>query len=229
MLKEATFISDLGIGDLINLSGAAVYLSQRYDRLTFPCREEQEISVRSMFALHPNIKVLMVTAKDENGNIPISPGEGDVLSTVCFLSGVPYDRSLSKWENDYASLRAPYSVRWDYCPIPEASKHVEQIGFPDCAYAFVHDDPARVFNIREEHISTGIKVIRPDPTTPNILSYCSLISRAAEGHYIDSSFRHLAESIPTSGSLFYHEYARPEISARMEPETQSRKEWVTFK
>src|ERR1700720_4526073 len=108
VIKEATFISDMGLGDLINLSGAAVFLSEKYDKLKFPCRPEQEASVRAMFALHPKIKVLVLTQKDESGNLKIPMDDGDVVSTICFFSGVMYDSSLSKWENDYASLRVPY-------------------------------------------------------------------------------------------------------------------------
>ncbi len=106
---------------------------------------------------------------------------------------------------------------------------MEQIDVPDEPYAFVHDDHSRDIKIREEFISKDILVIRPDSDTPNILSYCSLITHATEGHYADSCFRHLAESIETNGLLYYHEYAKHWSPILGEPEAPSRKEWVTLK
>lgn len=230
-MREATLVSDWGLGDLISLSGAIARLSVGYDRLTVPCHEHYGTSVKAIFATCPKVHVLISREKDDTGNCVVSPSEmkGDTLSTVWLLSGVAYDASLSKLENNYASLGLDYSVRWDWCPIPAAAKLVEQIPVPDEPFTFVHDDPARGFYIQSKYIHADLPIVRPDPgATDNILAYCSLISRASEGHYIDSSFKHLAESIETRGKLFYHEYSRPWSARRGEPETPSHKKWTIF-
>jgi hypothetical protein len=224
-------MSDRGLGDMICMSGAAVRLSEIYDRLTFPCHDHHERSVRAIFALCPKVEILVLREDKDNGTRSISPEDlrGDVLSTTWLVSGVFPDPALSKAENDYASLGLDYSVRWDCCPITEAAKLVEQIPPLDEPFAFVHDDPARGFYIQGKYIQEDLRIVRPDPgVTDNILAYCSLIAWASEGHYIDSSFRHLAESIETSGVMFYHEYARRWSARRGEPEAPSRKKWTVL-
>ncbi len=221
----------MGMGDMINVSGAAVYLSRNYDQLNLPCHANYETSVRSMFSLHPKIRVFVLSYMDDLGLFPVIPEElgGDVLSTHWMLSGGMADPSLSRWENEYAALRVPYSERWDSCPIQGSSKQVAQVDIPDESYAFVHDDHSRDIKIREKYIPTRMRVIRPNPITPNILSYCALITHAAEGHYADSCFRHLAESIETKGRLYYHQYAKHWSPILGEPEGPSRKEWTTIR
>jgi hypothetical protein len=47
---------------------------------------------------------------------------------------------------------------------------------------------------------------------------------------MDSCFRHLVESIPTQGKLFFHEYVRP-FSARKypgQPDVPTRKKWNVY-
>lgn len=223
-MREATLVSHLGLGDLILVSGAAVYISQSYDKLNFPCRANQEDSVKSFFELHPKIEVYVV--EEINGVHPFIPQylKGDIISPGLF-SPMPRDPFLSFAENYYNGLGVPYSARWDYCPIQEACTKVKQVPQRYFDFAFIHDDRSRGFNLRDNHLRMDLPVVRPDPCSPNILSYAALISRAKEGHYIDSSFKHLAESIPTNGELYYHEYARSEP----DPDVPSRKKWVTLK
>jgi hypothetical protein len=223
-MREATLISHLGLGDLILISGAAVYISQSYDRLNFPCRANQETSVRSFFSLQPKISVYVV--EEVNGMCPFQAKHlrGDIISPGLF-SPAPRDPDLSFAENYYAGLGIPYSARWDYCPIQEACKEVRQLPQQYFDYAFIHDDHSRGLDIREEYPRKDLPVIRPDPCSSNILSYANLISRAKEGHFIDSSFKHITESIQTDGDLYYHEYAR----SYPDPDVPTRKKWVTIK
>jgi hypothetical protein len=224
-LRKAVLIYRIGMGDAINVAGAAVRLSKKYSQLSFPCRSNFKASCASIFSLHPRIHVFVLKYVDEYEMFPVIPEEnsGDILSTNAELYGKEINPSVSRWENEYECLGVPYSERWDSCPIQEASKLVPQIEIPNEPYAFVHDDHSRGINIQERHISKGLRVVRPDPATPNILAYVSIITHATEGHYSDSSFKHLAESIETNGKLVYHEYAR-----LGEPQALSRKTWVTI-
>ncbi len=220
-----------GMGDIINISGAAVYLSRHYQKLNFPCHEIYSTSVRAMFVFNTNIHVFVLQYRDDLGLFPIIPYElGEILSTNGAVTGVIAVPDLSIWEKEYASLGVPYAERWDSCPIQEACKKIEQIPVPDEPYAFVHDDYSRDINIQEKYITKGILIVRPDSSSPNILSYCALITHATEGHYCDSCFRHLAESIETRGRLYYHEYAKHWSPDTMgEPGCPSRKKWVTLR
>ncbi len=225
--RQATILYQMGLGDLINVSGAAVYLSRNYDRLNFPCRENYETSARSVFALHQKIHVFVLRYDDEYGIFPVIPEE--MRENTLSMNWDMRSPILSRWENEYESFGVPYSARWDYCPIEAASKQVPQIEVPDEPYAFVHDDHSRDIKIREKYLPKDMRVVRPNPSIPNIVSYCSLITYATEGHYADSCFRHLAESIPTVGLLYYHEYAKHWSPILGEPEASSRKQWVTLK
>ncbi len=225
--KEATLLSHLGMGDLILMSGAAVYLARAYDKFYFPCRSDQLTSDASFFSQHPEIEVYIV--EEINGACVFLPKymKGTILSPGLLIPA-PRPKAVSFAEHCYRQLGVPYSERWDSCPIAEAVKSVPQLPLPELPYAFVHDDRSRGIAIKSEHISV-FPIVRPDPSgAKNILAYAEQMTHAWEGHYIDSSFRHLAESIPTRGRLFYHEYARSDSPIKGEPDAASRKDWVVF-
>jgi hypothetical protein len=76
-------------------------------------------------------------------------------------------------------------------------------------YAFVHDDPARGYVIRD--LPRDRPVYRPRPgLTDNVLDYLLLIEKAQEVHCIDSSFFCLIDHMGLRrAGLFYHLDARP--------------------
>jgi hypothetical protein len=106
-------------------------------------------------------------------------------------------------------------IRWEYNPLPEAAKLIEQVPVPEGDYVFLHDDAApgdngrRGFRIQPEYFKGQyIHPHRKDEKL-SILRYADALINAKEIHVIDSCFFHLAESLPIKGKVFLHSYARP--------------------
>ena len=80
----------------------------------------------------------------------------------------------------------------------------------DGDYIFVHDDPERGLSLDYSRVRSDLAIVRPEPSiTGNIFDYCLILQRATELHCIDSSFRHLADSLDCAGRKFFHRYVRP--------------------
>lgn len=223
-MREATFICHLGLGDLILCSGIAVWLLEKYDKVYYPTSVQHENSVRSFFFLEPRVEVYVA-----NGYPYPYKGlqlKGDLIKTgfygtesdyrnngdySCMSHSLSVDNSISFAENFYKQVDAPYSVRWDYCPIQKVvdrfykPRIVGQVG----QYCFVHDDDR--FSIDERRISPlRLPMMRPLANDSSILSHVPLMMNAMRIDVIDSSFLNLIESINTGYiPLYYHRYARP--------------------
>jgi hypothetical protein len=230
-MKECVIISHLGLGDLILISGLAVYLSERYDVVRFPCRTQDENSVRSFFFLQPRIMVYSFNADSTTpANFPIHHSErkpdfvrlGFYAARSLADDSIPMDRNISFAENFYKQAGVDYSVRWDKCPLQEVVDKfydVEVAGIPK--YHFLHDDTKRRFKIKY----SWQYEISPENNGASILAYAGLLSSASYVEVIDGPFLHLAESIRTNGELNYHKYARP-LSARWNDiDCPTRKKW----
>src|ERR1700739_398420 len=120
-----TLICDLGLGDSILLSGAAVVLAQRYGGLRVPCYEQYEQSVRSFYVHHPEIEVYSV--RDPQGSTWGVPPlgcfdiQGDPI--LCgFYTGMGPRNDMSFPQAFYHQLGVDYAYRWDACPIREAAQ-----------------------------------------------------------------------------------------------------------
>src|SRR5258708_7708231 len=67
IMLEITLVIPLGYGDMFLCSGAAVYASERCDRLNFPCCVFQLETVKDMFKNYPNIFICPL--KEGSNNI----------------------------------------------------------------------------------------------------------------------------------------------------------------
>lgn len=114
----------------------------------------------------------------------------------------------------YQEINLDYNKRWDDFYIERDQTAEEEVYKtlinPNTPYAFVHDDTQRGFSIEEKYISSGLSVFRPSTDyNVNVFSYLKIIENAAEIHCMDSSFKHLIDSLPSvKGKLFYHLYVR---------------------
>jgi hypothetical protein len=79
---------------------------------------------------------------------------------------------------------------------------------PQKPYVFVHDDVARSYAVRDDHIPRGAHIVRPVSGVTNIFGYLKLIEEAEEVHCIDSCFMFMIDSMDVGKNLHIHRYAR---------------------
>ena len=75
-------------------------------------------------------------------------------------------------------------------------------------FVFVHDDPARGFEISDEKIKEmcgDVHIIRND-ITENIFHFCKLLEKAKEIHLMESAFKSLVEVLDTTDKIFFHNF-----------------------
>jgi hypothetical protein len=185
----------LGLGDAIAFAGLALKIADGKS-LTVPCWQHNYNSVKSFFANHKNITVQVV--KNEAGFESADFQLG-------YFKSVPPNDGESHIEWMYRQANENVANRFEYCPLIQAAKLVKKIK-KDGDFIFVHDDESRGYNIS---LKTIFKKVSPENTGKSILAYSDILYNAKEIHCIDSSFLHLTEAIWTSGSLTYHQYARP--------------------
>ncbi len=194
----------MGIGDAINLSGAAIYLGRRDGTFTWNCFEERSKSIRSIFAKSPEVSV--VTMPDWAISL-LFPSCHSLLINREVSS--PIESKIDLFEHIYESHGIPYEVRWDLCPVAEAAKIVPQDPIPCDRYCFVHECPELGYLVDRSLLPKDLPWFGPNPGLEmSILAYVELLQSASEIHVIDSSFMHLVESIEVKAPLFLHNYAK---------------------
>ena len=187
----ARFKQGCCLGDLILLSGAAVYLGKQLGGVRIICSDYCLDSSRALFANHPYVEVCCgFNEASTNQRYRKLVDVNDSNAIIRALEATPM-----LW---YKQLSVPFKELWDSCPIPEL---VESIAPSQESVVFIHDDHSRNQNI-------DIEGYRP-PLTSNILDHVPMIKAAREIHCMNSCFYHLVESMPqVSGDLFYHAYVR---------------------
>lgn len=198
----------LGMGDAIAMAGLIVRLAGN-DLLEVPCWPHNEISVKSIFINHPNIHVVPVESEAGFNNRDIRLGY--------------FNQEMPPYSGEdhitWMCRQAGYHISemWAADPIPDALKwawkltmnvHRSTFGTRELPFMFIHDDPSRWFNITKMD-TTALDILMPETKHYSILAYADWLKYAKEIHVIDSSFLHLAESVETTGELFWHRYARP--------------------
>ncbi len=224
-MTTITVVTHPALGDLVLQCPMAVYLAERFDRVLFPGRASDRSSLEGFFVNHPKVEWFWPALVP--GLDPYDfPSPGEVLLCGIYRykpRSLPINNEISFIENYYHHANIPMSVRWDYNPLQEASKHIEQHPVPSEPFEFIHDAPERGYRIRGDFKNPFF--LRDQPRHYSILRYVELLKNAAEIHVIDSCIQHLAESVETTGSLFYHKYCKPPAVRFNDCDVPSRKIW----
>lgn len=186
----------LGLGDAIICAPIAVKYASMYEKVYVPAYDHNTESVKSFFVNYPNIEVvphyLKVRAKvlnlgAYNKDLPLLPGE-----------------SFDEWFYRVAGMEIEDKKRFNPFSVLSGKPTLENW----MNYAFVHDDESRGFKINRNHITDGLSIFFPENKGGSVLSFSARIRYASEIHCIDSSFLHLCDALPTTGKLYWHQYAR---------------------
>lgn len=194
----------MGLGDAIAFAQLAVDLSGG-ERLVVPCWERNEISVRCLFAAHPNIHVFVITPEEEKEMALTT----DAIRIGCYseMQRLAGEDSI-EWV--YRTAGKDLSTRFDGKIVEKACRDTIQLERPHHRHSLIHDDAKRGFFIDRKYTSYPDIVIEDSAHQQcPITSWMNLILTQPEIHCIDSSVLHLVEQLEPEGKLFYHKYARP--------------------
>jgi hypothetical protein len=205
-MKPLYIIHHLGLGDHIICNGLVRVLAAQYD-IDMACKQKNLASVRFMFRDLSNVKARPIEPQTEEEYIASIPTPSFKIG----YRGKDWDEHSGQFDEAfYKQAGINFNKRWAWFHIPRdpgrENAVLDYYKVMPGSYAFVHDDWGRGLKI-----NTDLTIDRVSPArglTENIFDYCALMEYAAEVHCIDSSFLHIAESIPMNGKLFYHKSVR---------------------
>ncbi|MFN6137601.1 MAG: hypothetical protein ACK480_03725 [Planctomycetota bacterium] len=215
----------LGLGDMIHFNGMVRYLLDRLrsDRsIHVFCKANNSAMTQWMYRDEPRVVLeILQTAKRENHAVQGILKRRKTRNFICL--GHRALRPLLKSHPNtffdqlfYLQADVPYSVRYSFCYWHRDYQEEERVykklivdrNLNQRAYAFVHDDPARGFEVRTDAIDAPI--VRND-ITESIFHLGLMLERAAEVHCMESSIRCMIESLDMKHTkLFYHNFRYPD-------------------
>lgn len=215
----------MGLGDIILCNGLIRNICKKFDKVATFTKPEYETSVKFMYR---DLKNLEIISKEEDlvdsflNEIPL---EEKIIVGFGNL-GVYTTQNISFDEGFYRVVGLKFDRRWSDFYVERDLKTEKEffknLGLKKNEYIFVHDDASRGCKIKENYLPSDVKIFRPDKSRDNIFDYCTVISNAKEVHVMDSSFKHLIDSIDLNKNLFYHIYVR---GNGRDNKTQSKLNW----
>lgn len=210
-LLPAAFVHHhLGLGDHILCHALVVHLAEPHESVGLFVKRAYLESVRFMYRDEPRLRFFAVR---------------DDREVAAFLRAWPQRpcirigfeqldiRGRSFAESFYRQAGLDYALRWNSAVRrdPQRERALQRaLGGPAGPYVFLHDDPARGYVIDHRRLPQGLPIVRPRPgLTDNIFDYALVMERAQEIHCMDSSFRHVVDTLGLAGPrLFLHLYAK---------------------
>jgi hypothetical protein len=193
-LKYPTIVCNLGLGDLIVLSGAIVHLAGIHGGLRVPVLDYNLSNADAIFFNHPEIELFVVTGDRELRD----SYKNDPDALPCYwtrVEGVIVNPDISWDVWMYQQLGVDFNHRYSSNPIENAALKFSQIQLKE-PYYLVHDDQERDFNITYPPWHPFVRTYRIHRSgNLPILCWVEAIRRAKELHFMDSCCWHLAESM----------------------------------
>jgi len=197
----------LGLGDHIINNGMVRHFCKEYGAISLFAYNHNLKNVEYMYRDIDRVKIIGVES-DMEADEYVSKNNLDCMKIIrssqkCDL---PFDKAF------YKLAGLDFSVRFNefyYERDLEEEKRVLNTLNPDNErYVFIHDDPSRRFKINMDRIRTSYRVIMNDKRF-NVFDYLTLIERAEEIHFMQSSFKELICSYKLmKPKLYQHNYVR---------------------
>lgn len=211
MKKKYYIYHHLGLGDHIILNGLIRKLIKKDGIYFLFCKKHNVDSVEFMFNDIDNLHLISVNSDSDVHKFLSSNKINDVIKIGHEnLEFIKRFYNCTWDEAFYRQLNVDFKERWDsffynrddevegklYCELnPDNEKFVlihnsDSTGTDRIDYTKINPAYKKIFVIKSE----------------TIFDYGKLIEDAEEIHCVDSSFKHIVDSIPTKGKLFYHKY-----------------------
>lgn len=219
----------LGLGDHIICNGLVRKLINENEEYNLFSKYENSESVKFMYRDLPNIKIFDIN-DDMKASWVLSQNNPDKVFLIGH-STVPdiIKKYNCNWDHAfYIQMDVPFGERWNSFYVERDSegedKLFNELNSDNSDYALIHSkDSSGTDRIDYKKIDNNLKKIFVEPRG-HIFNYLKLIERAKEIHCIDSSFKHLVESVNTESILYFHKNYKARIDNPI-PHT-SNKNWI---
>lgn len=228
LLNRIYIYHHLGLGDHIICNGLVRNFCKKQDTFFLFCKSHNLPSVQFMYRDIPNLKI--VSVKDDNEVLRIlkqRPGKlikvgHENLQIIKNFNKCTWDEAF------YIQFGIDFKERWKSFYFESDTEKEEEL-FSKLnpngeKYCLIHNkDSMGVDRIDYSKInSTLLKIFVEKSDT--IFDYKKLIENADEIHCIDSSFKHLVDSLEPKGKLFFHKNYN--LRTTSVDDHKSQKSWV---
>lgn len=218
----------MGLGDMILCNGLVRNICKKFNKVATFVKPEYYSSIAFMYRDLLNLEVIPIPETNIDEYLLKVPVENKI--TIGFHN---IEKLLSMYRFDecfYRQVGLNFQRRWSDFYLNRDKKREEEImahfKLKKNEYIFIHDDRGRGYNLQPGLLPTNIQHFRPDIAIKNIFDYCTVIENAKEVHVMDSSFKHIVDSLDMENSLFYHIYVRGASNINV---SNCRQNWHQYK
>lgn len=215
----------LGLGDHIICNGLVRRLINKNETFGLFVKKHNLPSVQFMFKDLKNLKMVPI---DGDHNV-LEFVSDNIISIGHNKLGLIMNQYGCLWDEAfYKQMNINFTERWNSFfyerDFKSEKKTYENLNPNDEDFVLIHNtDSSNTDRIDYSKVSEKYLKIFVNKTEP-FFNYGFLITKAKEIHCIDSSFKHLVDSIPTMGKLIYHKNYKP----RGTSEHNHKKNWITI-
>lgn len=229
MKKKYYIYHHLGLGDHIILNGLIRKLIKKDGIYFLFCKKHNVDSVEFMFNDIDNLHLISVNSDSDVQKFLSSNKINDVIK-IGHENLEFFKRFYNcTWDEAfYRQMNVDFEERWDSF-FYERDNEIEDELYnklnPDHEkFVLVHNtDSTGTDRIDYTKINPAHKKIFVE-RSETIFDYGKLIELAEEIHCIDSSFKHIVDSVPTNGVLYYHKYYN--LRSTSVDSHKHRKDWI---
>ena len=221
----------LGLGDHIICNGLVRKIILENEKYSIFSKKHYSESVRFMYRDLNNLEIYEI-----NDDMHAASVLSTEISEKTILIGhsATHDIMLKNncnWDQAfYLQMNIPFGERWNSFFVQRDLESENNLSIrlnPDGKeFALIHSkDSQGIDRIDYKKIDEKLEKIFVEPNGP-IFNYMTLIEKAKEIHCIDSSFKHLVESMNTNSTLYYHKNYKARTDNKI-PHTTN-KNWIVI-
>lgn len=218
-----------GLGDHMDCNGLVRYILEKgsYDKVHVFSKSNYYDMIEYMYRDNENIVVAKI---DKNGN-EIEQAIEYYKNSSCTefvrigFENYPTNNKENKncWEFFYEQVGVPCEIRAEYFYIErdpkEEARLINKLNPTGAHFAFIHDDPARGYEIDREHILDKELLVVENDITENIFTFIGLLETAEELHCMESSMKSLMDLYSGTEKMYFHNFRNHPLG------TKSNKNW----
>lgn len=203
-MSEIILHHHLGLGDHFVCNGMVNFLSDSYNAIYLPCKNNNFKTVKNLYSENNKIKIFRINKFEFKEVYYFSKYSNLPIVKVGFENC-----NRKEWNTSfYDQMNIDFSIRYNRFHLPKNIPHQDELYdlFSLNEYCLVHSESSESkykLNISQKY--PIVNVSKENDPYGNLLNYVKLIKNAKEIHCVNSSFFHLVDSIKTDACLFYHD------------------------
>ena len=194
----------IAMGDMIDCVPLINWLIKKHGRLIIPVQKKYRNNIMTFFPVHVNADFVGLNSF---ADYDYFHNTRDSVTIKITRKDKPRDYKHFEIATLYEAAGWDYDERFELDTITEQVKRIPQREVPAMPYAFIPEGGSEgSYRIDRRYVSSLLPIV---PAQNEImLTYATMIQRAAEIHCHITAFQRLIDKLPTNGKLFLHHYVR---------------------